>query len=173
MTVFVNTPVSMTGLDYDVGTKSLDGVVSVDFDLTSLTGHCGLANNRQGNNGWPATGLVAGTNQIWIEAQGVIIDVDGNILLETWYRKFDTAAPEMTACKVGHIGAVKLVRVEHSTFGKQHIIKVYSVHALGGPVCSLLATVEYSSGANSESRSTYFSPFVFGGTATFLCTRKD
>ena len=176
MTVFVNTPVVLSGLDYDVGTKSLDGVVSVDFDITNLgyANHCGLANNRQGNNGGPATGPVASTNQVWVEAQGLIIDGSGKLALETWFRKFDGAQPaEMTAVQVGCVGGVKKIRVEHTTLNKNHTIKVYALSALGGAAGALLANVEFSTGANSETRGSYFSPFTFGGSVTFLCTRKD
>lgn len=175
MTVALNTNVTLTGLDFDVGVKSLDGTIAVDFDITNLGGgHVGLADNRLGNYG-TIGGPVAASNQIWGEAQGLIVAGDGSVSFETWFRK-DGGAAEMTAIKVGSVGSYKKFRVEQTTSGTTRVLKIYGIAALGGAAVTLLVNETFTTGANHDMRSIYFSPFIFGGSTEstiYRCVRKD
>lgn len=175
MTVALNTNVAMTGLDFDVGVKSLDGTIAVDFDITNLVGgHVGLADNRLGNYG-TVGGPVAASNQIWGEAQGLIVSGDGSVSFETWFRK-DGGVAEMTAIRVGSVGCYKKFRIEQTTSGTIRTLKIYGLSALGGAALTLLVNETFSTGANHDMRSIYFSPFIFGASdesTIYRCVRKD
>jgi hypothetical protein len=179
MTVVLNTNVTLTnptnGIDFDVGVKSLDRTITVDFDFSTLSGsdHVGLANNRHGNAGNIAGAIVAGTNQIWIEAAGIILAANGDISFETWFRELD-GVNEMTAVKVGSLGAYRKARIEHTVGGVNHVVKVYGISALGGAAGPMLVSVAFSTGSNHDMRSVYFSPFVASfQPSTYRCIRKD
>ncbi|WP_406622738.1 hypothetical protein [Acidovorax sp. SDU_ACID1] len=180
MTVSLDTDVTLTNpsysFDFDVGEKSLDGTVIVDFDLSGLTGpkdHVGLANNRHGNAGTIPGATVGGTQEIWNEAAGVILGADGSIHLETWFRALD-GLNEMTAVEVGSLRSYRKARIRHTTAGVDHVVKVYGIKELGGRNRRLLATVKFSTGANHDMRSTGFSPFVASSQpAVYRCIRMD
>lgn len=180
MAVSLDTNVTLTnasyGFDFDVGEKSLDGTVIVDFDLSLLTGpkdHVGLANNRHGDAGTMPGATVGGSQPIWNEAAGVILGADGTIHLETWFKELD-GANEMTAVQVGSLRAFKKARIKHITTGVDHVVRVYGITELGGPNRRLLATVKFSTGANHDMRSTVFSPFVASfQPAVYRCVRMD
>ncbi len=175
MTVALNTNVTMTGLDFDVGVKSLNGTIAVDFDITNVrAGHIGLADNRIGNYG-AVGGPVAASNQIWGEAQGLTVAGDGSVSFETWFRK-DGGAAEMTAIKVGSVGSYKKFRIEQATYGTTRALKIYGLSALGGSATVLLVNETFATGANHDMRSNYFSPFIYGGSTEstiYRCVRKD
>lgn len=175
MTVALNTNVTMTGLDFDVGVKSLNGTIAVDFDITNVSaGHIGLADNRLGNYG-AVGGPVAERNQIWGEAQGLIVAGDGSVSFETWFRKAGGAG-EMTAIKVGSVGSYKKFRIEQTTRGTTRTLKIYGLSALGGSAIVLLVNETFTTGANHDMRSNYFSPFIAGGSTEstiYRCVRKD
>ena len=175
MTVALHTNVTMAGLDFDVGVKSLNGTIAVDFDITNLTtGHIGLADNRHGNYGTIGS-PVASTNQIWGEAQGLIVYGDGTVSFETWFRK-DGGGNEMTVIKVGSVGGYKKFRVEQTTNHTSRALKIYGLSVLGGAPRALLVGETFLTGANHDMRSNYFSPFIFGGgteSTIYRCVRKD
>lgn len=180
MTVNVNTTQSLSaGLDFDIGFNSLDGTIIMDLDLNSLSpgSHCGIAFNRYGMRLGTAGlgGPVSQANQIrlWEEAAGPIFASDGKVYLEQWFRRV-SGEPEFMSMYAGTIGANKLIRVTHTTAGASREFTVNSVPSLGGSIGGvLIPTVKYESGANSETRSGMFSPFVLEGGLTFRCTRKD
>jgi len=179
MTVVLHTNVTLTnpthGFDFDVGVKSLDGTIIVDFDFSSLTGssHVGLANNRHGNDGTFPGATVASTNQVWSEAAGVILSGGGDIYMETWFKELD-GVNDMTSVHIASLGSYRKARIEHTTTGANHAVNVYGISALGGANGPLLATVNFSTNANHDMRSTYFSPFIAClQPVTYRCIRKD
>lgn len=179
MTVVVNTNVTLTnsthGFDFDVGVKSLDGTITVDFDFSSLVGssHVGLANNRHGNDGTFPGATVASTNQVWSEAAGENMHGDDDIFMETWFKELN-GVNEMTAVRIGSLGAYRKARIEHTTTGGSHAVSVYGISALGGANGPLLASVQFLTNANHDMRSIYFSPFVADfQPAIYRCIRKD
>ena len=175
MTVALHTNVTMAGLDFDVGVKSLNGTIAVDFDITNLTaGHIGLADNRHGNYGTIGS-PVAGGNQIWGEAQGLIVAGDGSVHFETWFRK-GGGGGEMTSIRVGSVGSYKKFRVEQTTNCTSRALKIYGLSVLGDAPGPLLVDETFTTGANHDMRSNYFSPFIAGcstESTIYRCVRKD
>lgn len=179
MPIQLNTDTSLTGLDFDLGYNSLDGTIIIDLDTTSMaTGaHCGVVFNRQGQR--LGTGGLGGTvaqaNQIrmWYEGAGPIINKDGTVQLEQWFRR-TSGENEAVTVVVGSVGTNKLIRVTHTTTSSIRKCRINAIPSLGGALGTLLVPeFTYHSGANSEMRSGFFSPFVLAGTITYRCIRKD
>ncbi len=173
MTVVVGTPVTFATADFDVGTKSLNGVVAVDFDTTGMAAgeHCGVAMNRRGNR-VDGGGAVGGANRLWWEAEGVFVNSAGDVFVEMWFQSL-SCRPEFVSVKVGSVGANKRWRLTHTTTGTSRSWTVHALSALGGTLGTLLASGSGETGANNDMRSTFFSPFSTSGGVTFQCTRKD
>lgn len=177
MPIALNTNFTITGTNFEVGNKSMDGTVVVDVNLTGVTSHMGVVFNRQGNRTGPGGigGTVTSTfgDKIWYEGAGPIINSSGIVQMEQWFRR-TSGESEFMAVDVGTVGANKLVRITHSTTGTTRSFTVHAITSLGGTIgAQLVGPVSYSSGSNSEMRSQFFSPFVLDGSAIFRCNRID